>query len=219
PDDWGPLDQCIARLESYDFIVLTSANALKFLAERLVERRVDGVKALSKCRLCVIGSATANAASDLGLTPFLIPEAADAESLLESIRQRLGGDAAIAEKTFLIPRSSIAREVLTQGLSELGATVDAVDAYKTVVPTADPALLERLSEKAIDAITFTSPSTVNNFFLILGRDQALEALRGALVACIGPVTAKAAEEIGLQNVFCPSSYDTESLVAEILNRL
>src|SRR5262249_34052763 len=161
------VDAAIDRLETYDFVVFTSANALRFFVERANERLSgQAVDVLGRRRLCLIGPATQPAASELGLNAFVVPQTSDASGLLGAVKQKLS-ETALAGKRFLIPRSDIARDVLPEGLIKTGAVVDSVETYKTIAPVITPDLLEELSRRHIDAIIFTSPSTVKNFFQIL----------------------------------------------------
>ena len=111
----------------------------------------------------------------------------DIESLIESI-----GKANIDGKKFLLPRASVAREILPDALRKMGANIDVVPVYQTVAPkNFDSSFIKRLDEGSIDVITFTSSSTVTNFLDMLGKEHH-DKLHGITVACIGPITRKTA---------------------------
>ena len=114
---------------------------------------------------------------------------------------------------FLIPRAKVAREIIPDKLRELGALVTVATAYENVKTTADAELAKKLfEEKKIAAVTFTSSSTVNNFVEILGQKGYKTLLEGVVVACIGPVTAKTAEEYGMKVDIMPKEYTIPALV-------
>jgi uroporphyrinogen III methyltransferase/synthase len=220
PADWTPLDEAIDAIERYNFLVFTSVNAVDYFVSRLTLRRPGGASLSGDIVVCAIGSATARSARELGLRVDLIAETSHAEGLLSAIVQHAGGEEALRGRRFLLPRSSIARDLLLDELRRMGAQVDPIEAYRTLVPTADrDDIIRAMSEQRVDAVTFTSPSTVNNFVTLVGRDRVQELLGSAIVACIGPVTAKAAADNGFQNVVSPVEHNARALVDEILARL
>jgi uroporphyrinogen III methyltransferase/synthase len=122
----------------------------------------------------------------------LLPEQFVAESVVEAF---VGQD--IAGKRVLLPRALEARDVLPERLREMGAEVDVAPVYETVLEEAvvEP-LRERLQAGEVDCITFTSSSTVRNFAQLIGP-EAPALTKGALIACIGPITAQTARDLGL----------------------
>jgi uroporphyrinogen III methyltransferase/synthase len=115
----------------------------------------------------------------------------------------------------LLPRADLARELVADELRDAGAEVTEVIAYRTVVGGADPEetdLYRMLLDRQIDAITFTSASTVRNLATILGPDQTADLLRTTVVACIGPVTAEAAQRLGIETAVMPARYTIPDLV-------
>jgi uroporphyrinogen III methyltransferase/synthase len=180
PADPAPLDNAIAELEGYDWIIFTSANGVRYFLEAL-DRSARDLRAI-RARLCAIGPATKKALEDLHLKVDRMP----AEYVAESLVEAFAGDS-LAGKRILLPRAAVARDVVPRELAARGARVDVVEAYRTSLP-----------EKAIlpakpDWITFTSSSTVKNFVEIAGK----AILDGVGIASIGPVTSETARSLGL----------------------
>ncbi|HKY06070.1 MAG TPA: uroporphyrinogen-III synthase [Blastocatellia bacterium] len=217
PDDWGDVDSAIDRLETYDWIVFTSANGVSYFFRRLQQRRGELSKGWSaQARVCAIGPRTEKALEAAGAPPRLVASDSRAEGVIEALTRYLGGADKLRGLSFLIPRSGIARDHLPIELSKLGARVDAVEAYKTVRPNtseADAAEIKNLFEAgAIDAVTFTSSSTVSNLAALVGADR-LAALMGDTTAlCIGPVTAATAREYRIAKIVQPETYTARAMI-------
>jgi uroporphyrinogen III methyltransferase/synthase len=213
PTSWAALDAAIEQIATYDWLVFTSANGAEFFFRRLAEKRRGLDASTSSPVICSIGPATAKAIEKAGIRVDVIAEDSKAEGALAAIIARAGGENRIRGLRFLIPRARIAREVLPVELSSLGAYVDAVEAYQTVKPDVEAGNIVRLfTEGAVDAITFTSSSTVHNFAALVGAGDLSTLLRNTLVACIGPVTAATAIEHGLTNIVQPDVYNTTAMV-------
>ncbi len=207
PDDTAPLDQAIKNLDQYHGVIFTSVNGVRWFMKRLKQHDLD-IRELKGIRLYCIGPKTGEAVQDLGIKVDLVPEEFVAESLIEHI-----GKEEIAGKKFLLPRAQVAREVLPDELRKLGAKVDVAPAYKTILPDTDVTTLkERLQTGTIDVMTFTSSSTVKNFVEMIG-DELKESLNQVTLACIGPVTAKTAEELGLTVGVQAEQYTVDGLLA------
>lgn len=210
PEDWGPLDRAVARLPSYQWVIFTSVNGVKYFAQRLHASGRDA-RALGAARVCAIGPRTAQALEGLGISADLVPEKFQAEGVLEAMKQ-----AGVGGQRILLPRAQQAREVLPEDLRRMGAEVDVVPAYRSVRPEAD---LERvkglLSEGKIAAVTFTSSSTVRNFVELMGPGDLKGLLDGVKVASIGPITARTVEEAGLVNDIMPDEYTIAALAGAI----
>ncbi|MCE5242654.1 MAG: uroporphyrinogen-III C-methyltransferase, partial [Desulfobacteraceae bacterium] len=210
PPSWEPLDEAIGRLSSYHWVIFTSVNGVRFFMERLWAAGLD-VRELKGLRLAAIGPATAEALAGFGLRPDMVPAEYRAEALLDG----LAGEE-IAGRRFLMPRAMVARDILPGTLRERGAAVDVVPAYETVLPKEGRGeIAERFRNGEIDCLTFTSSSTVSNFFGLFEGEEILTALRGTAIACIGPITARTAEKYGLQVGIMPSEYTIKALVEAI----
>ena len=220
PSDPAPLDAAIRRLESFDWIVFASVNAVTFFCDRLNQLREDGVDSIASLVSCAIGPATAKALTSAGVEADVIPEVATSEGALSAIIEYAGGVEAVSGVRFLIPRARVAREFLPTELGKLGALVEAVEAYQTIRPSIDTAkIIALLEEGTVDAITFTSPSTVSNFAVLVGSQDLSQLLRNCLVACIGPVTTAAALQHGLKNPIEPETHTSASLIEVIASSL
>lgn len=220
PNSWAPLDASIARIQEYDWIVFTSANGAHFFFRRLSETLSEGVEVLAAHVVCAIGPATARAVEAAGAVAHVTSSDSKAEGALTAIIDHLGGEENVRGLRFLIPRARVAREILPAGLRSLGAHVDAVETYQTVKPDVHPEAVIRLfKENSIDAITFTSSSTVSNFAELAGVTDLSDLLATTLVACIGPVTAETAASHGLKRVIQPEMYNAAELVQSIVKSI
>jgi uroporphyrinogen III methyltransferase/synthase len=208
PSSWDELDGSIHSIESYNWIIFTSANAVKFFMDRLRGLGKD-LRMLKGISLCTVGPKTAEALESYGLRADLVPTEFKAEGVLAAL-----GGVAVKGLKFLIPRAKVAREIIPDKLRELGADVTVATAYENVKPVADVERTKKLFEnRKIAAVTFTSSSTVHNFIEILGQKEYKTLMQGVVVACIGPVTAKTAEEYGLKIDIMPKEYTIPALVA------
>ncbi len=211
PDDPAALDRAVAAAAAYDWIVFTSSNGVRAFFARVAAQERD-VRELAAVRLAAIGPETAAELRRRLLRPAVVPREYRAEGLLDALA---GED--LRGRRVLLPRAAGARAVLPETLAARGATVDEVIAYRAVPPPdADvPALRAALAAGAIDALTFTSSSTVRHFVDLVGRDAAAR-LGAAVVACIGPVTAETAREAGLPVHVCPLDYTAAALAAALV---
>lgn len=210
PEDLEALDRACAEAGSYDWIVFTSANGVEHFMRRLLAN--GDIRDLKGPRICTIGPVTAQQLSRYGVRADLTPEEYRAEAVAEALKAR----DQIRGRHILLPRADIAREVLAEELRDAGAVVTEVAAYRTLVAAADRDgdhdVYRMLLDRQIDAVTFTSASTVRNFAKIFGAEQAADLLRTTVVASIGPVTAEAAQQLGIATTVMPKRYTTPDLV-------
>ena len=210
PPSWEPLDRAIKNLADYNWVVFTSVNGVKFFMERLKSAALD-VRELKGIGLAAIGPKTAETLEHFGLIPDYVPPEYRAEAILEGLKKEN-----LNEFRFLLPRAMVARDVLPDTLREWGARVDVVAAYQTVLPESkSSSILKLFKDEAIDCLTFTSSSTVSNFFSLFKRNEILPLLNKVAVACIGPITAETAEQFGLKTAIMPSDYTIPALVTAI----
>jgi uroporphyrinogen III methyltransferase/synthase len=209
-DKYDDMDRAINEIGKYRWIIFTSANGVKFFFKRLRELGSD-VRALYNAMLCAIGPATAKALEDMGLRVDYVPKEYRAEAIVDSIKDKVQqGD------KVLLPRADIARKVLVEELEELGAEVDNIPVYKTLIPDYDREELIRLiKENKIDVITFTSSSTVRNFYRVLGEEN-IDLINEIIVAAIGPITGQTARELGIKVDIIAREYNIPGLVNGIL---
>lgn len=211
PDDFGPLDDVCARVEDFDWIVFTSTNGVDAFVRRLLTMGRD-IRDLKGVGLCAIGPATAERLAKRGIRIDLIPD----EHRTEAVAETLRAHANFAGTRILLPRADLARDFLPRDLRAAGAAVEEVTAYRTVFERpdrpGDPDIYKMLLERKIDAITFTSASTVRSFVQQLGAEPAADLLRPIVVASIGPVTADAAQQLDIKTTVMPTSYTIPALV-------
>ncbi|HEY3827034.1 MAG TPA: uroporphyrinogen-III C-methyltransferase [Bryobacteraceae bacterium] len=205
-DDYGPLDQAIARLDEYGWLIFTSANGVRFFLDRLDRSRLD-LRAI-RGRICAIGPATREALEHFHLKVDCMAERYVAEGLLDAMAAY-----DLSGSRILIARAAVARDLLPTELTRRGAIVDVVEAYRTAAPKdlADRAA-DILSRKP-DWITFTSSSTVKNLVEAVG-DKALCNVKSA---SIGPVTTATLRENGLPVAAEASTYTVPGLVQALLD--
>jgi uroporphyrinogen III methyltransferase/synthase len=212
PKSWREIDKAIKGLSRYDWVLFTSVNGVEFFLQRLRSAQKDA-RHLSGIQIGVIGPATGDALKQAGLIPDLLPEKYSAEGIVEALEKL-----PIAGKRFLLPRPALARDFLPKKITSLGATVDVVEAYQTVLPEYDD---ERLcgfvQECPVDMITFTSPSTVDNLLHLVKSKSVEKGIAGAKIACIGPITAQRATEKGLDVTLVPDTYTIEGLLNAVVN--
>ena len=208
--DYAPLDNAIANINDYKWLVFTSANGVDYFFERLGAAKKDA-RALANVTLAAIGSATAKALAEHGLTADLIPSAYKAEELAEA----LAGEITAGDK-ILLARAKVAREVLPESLRKIGAIVDVVTAYETVADCENKdELIEALESGEASIVTFTSSSTVTNLLEVLGDKK--ELLNKAALAAIGPVTADTLKKHGYTPAINAAEYTIDGLMTAITN--
>ena len=183
----------------------TGFNGVVFFLRRLKELGRD-IRDLKRLRICTIGPATAAQLEHLGIRVDLVPDEFISEGVVKAFEK-----INLRRSRILLPRAETARDVIPEGLAKLGTKVDVVTAYRTVNSGKDKAELASLmNEGKVDVITFTSPSTVENFMEIMGRDYVTP--KGVKIACIGPVTAAAVKKAGLPVDIIQERYTIPGLV-------
>jgi uroporphyrinogen III methyltransferase/synthase len=216
PDDFGPLDEACEHAGTFDWIIFSSASAVDAFVQRLLETPQD-LRALKGVKLGVVGPATAERLTRLGLKVDLTPAEFRAESVLHAMSQ--AGD--LRGLKILLPRADIGRELLADELRKQGAEVTEVVAYRTVVAEpereGEPDIYRMLLERRIEVVTFTSASAVRNFVRVLGAEPAADLLRTTIVASIGPVTAEAATQCNIVTTVMPDTYTVPALVDAIVD--
>jgi uroporphyrinogen III methyltransferase/synthase len=209
PEDFHDLDRAIANIETYHWLIFTSANAVRFFFQRLQESKQD-MRDLKGINICAIGPTTAREVEKFGVSVDLVPETFTSEGILDAFNQQ-----DMTGKSVLIPRAEKARDVLPQGLIRAGAKVDCMTAYRTVSSGRKKSELDSwIKEGLVDVITFTSPSTVESFMKIMGADYLLPPK--VKIACIGPVTAEATRKVGLNVDILQERYTVPALVQRLV---
>lgn len=214
PRSYKPLDTALKNLRDYDWLILTSANGVEAVWERLGNLRFSK-RILKHLKVAAIGPATKDAIEKRGVRVDVVPEKYVAESVVASLRDRVKG------KRVLLARAKVARDVIPRELRELGARIDVVEAYETVVPQRSRTRLRAILEdpkKRPDVITFTSSSTVRNFVALLTthRRDARAYIEKTKLASIGPVTSATLRELGLPVNIEAKEYTIPGLIEAIM---
>ncbi|MES2219810.1 MAG: uroporphyrinogen-III synthase [Acidobacteriota bacterium] len=208
PDSYDALDAALWSTKKYHWLVVTSANGAEVLAERMTALKLP-TAAIDALKIAAIGPATARALGEMGLHVDEVPRQAIAESLVESLRDQVGG------KNVLLVRAKVARDVLPEELRKAGATVDVVDAYQTIVPVTsadDVRLLFAAPSRIPDVVTFTSSSTVTNFFRLLHEANVSTWPDGMAAASIGPITSQTLRHHGIEPAVEATEYTIPGVV-------
>lgn len=212
PDSFEPLDAALCQLGRYDWLILTSTNAVRVLAERagLLGIALSGFPAI---KVAAVGGATAAEAAQAGLSISMVPESYVAESLVSALRLEISG------KRVLLARAAIARDVIPNALKEAGATVDVVDAYQNVLPEAAPEQLRQAMAQGIDAATFTSSSSATHLAEAAGRASVAFPIPGIPAISIGPVTTQTLVDLGWKPAAEADPSDIPGLIAAVVRVL
>ncbi len=207
-DGYAGLDAALRRAASYDWLVVTSVNTVEHVQRRLDQLGLDW-GAFAGCGVAAIGPKTAAALRERGVAIAYMPRDYVSTAIAAGLPLRSG-------QRVLLPRADIADKRLVEGLRARGAVADEFVAYRTVAPAHGLVELRGLlAAGAIDAVTFTSASTVRNLCAALG-DDAAGLLGRTVVACIGPVSAATARECGLQPAVVAAEYTIDGLVAALV---
>jgi uroporphyrinogen III methyltransferase/synthase len=191
PRTWKELDQAILDLESYGWIIFTSVNAVETFWKRLLAKKLDA-RQFGGTKIGAIGPATAGALEERGLHPDYIPKRYTSQGFLAGLKKQ-----DVVGRRVLLPRSDIAGNELSDGLTKRGVKVHQVTAYRTATVTNSSSQAKQmLLSGEIDVITFTSASTVNSLLAIL--DRKWEVIKRARLASIGPNTSAALADKGLK---------------------
>jgi uroporphyrinogen-III synthase len=201
PRDGGAaLADAAARLDRFDWVVLTSVNG----ARRLLDAAPAPWPA--SVRVAAIGPGTATALRDRGVDVTLLPERFVAESLLDALP-----DPPLSGGRVLLARAEVARDVLPDGLRARGWDVVVVDAYRTIAPEVSPSALDAIA--GAEVVAFTSPSTVHHFVDLIGVDAL-----PPVVVSIGPVTSAAARDYGIDVSIEAAEHSIPGLVGALVAR-
>ncbi len=214
PDSYEPLDASLSNLSQYSWLIATSANAVEAVRRRLAELQFD-LGRLTHLQIAAVGSATAQTLRDEGLDVAVTPREYVAESLVEALGERTRG------QRVLLARAAVARDVIPDALRAQGATVDVVDAYRTVVPADSVTAIRTIfgqGGRVPDAATFTSSSTVTNFVGLL-QEAGVAAPTSMRAVSIGPVTSRTLREQGWEPAAEADPHDLAGLVAAVVRAL
>lgn len=210
PETWQNVDEKLHKLSSYDWIIFTSANSVRFLLKRLDDKSIQ----LPHIRIAAIGNKTNKILQEFRYRAHVLPDNFTAASLLKTLKQQ-----DLSSTRILLPVSDIARQELYDGLIKLGANVDRVVVYRNRLnePDNKNEVINLLQNGKIDMLTFFSPSALVNFAKIVGTEM-LETIQrqNIAIAVIGPTTAQAAQELGFTPQIEPVNSTSENMIEAIL---
>jgi uroporphyrinogen III methyltransferase / synthase len=203
-EDWTEVDRVVSNLDSYDWVIFTSANAVEFFMRRVMAQGVT-----CAVPIVTVGTATGGKLKEWNLKPTLVPHNFRAEGILEVFPEDLSGD------RILLPRAETARELLPEELRGRGAIVDVITVYRTIKSSAGlNDLRATLAEEKIDVITFSSPSAIRYFAEALGEEMPA-TVQTIPIAVIGPNAADTAVHFGLKPSIQPERATIEDLIGAI----
>lgn len=204
------------RAEMYDWVVLTSVNGVEVFFRWLQRLRID-IRRFHRAKFAAVGPKTSETLAAYGIIADLLPESYQAEGLAEALDALLQPG-----QKALLPRGDLAREVLPEAMAARGVEATVVDIYDTVLSVPNDFWLpEMLANGEVHVITFTSSSTVVNLLEALrrlGLPNPAEALKNIEIACIGPITARTAEENGLNVTIVPEKSTIDGMVEALVAR-
>jgi uroporphyrinogen-III synthase len=200
--DFHKLDEALAALETFDWVVFTSANGVRAVAERLRENGSSPAR-LNEARIAAVGPVTARALHEFGIAVAFVPERFSGDVLAVELPAQAG------DKVLLL-RADLASEALPDGLASRGVAVTDVMAYRTIMPERP-----NIDLRNADAVTFVSASAVKN--LVAQLDDAEHAQLAALeIFCIGPATAQAALDAGLVVSATAETHTLDGLIDKMI---
>ena len=211
-EDTGAVEEAVDSLSTYDWCIFTSVNGVIHFWSVLEGKGLDS-RALGRAKVGAIGPATARALQDRGITPDVVPAKYVAESVISSLK-----DKGVAGQKVLIPRAAKAREILPQELVRAGAEVDVIPVYRTeLAEQSGDEILQAMADGEIQYVTFTSSSTVDNFFQLVPTDKLRTFVPDQVkLACIGPITAKTLEGYGFSVQVQPEEYTIPALAQALV---
>jgi uroporphyrinogen-III synthase len=219
PRSYEPLDTALKEISEYDWLILTSVNGVEALAARMRQLEIEPNK-ISHLNIATIGPSTRSATEEMGLKVSLVPPKYVAESVVESLRGKVEG------RRVLLVRAAVARDVIPRELQQMGAIVEVVEGYQTVVPDSSQKKLQAVMadiKRKPQVVPFTSSSTVRNFVELLGgrrrppHTTQNNLLDGVRLASIGPITSATLREFGLPVHVEAEEYTIAGLTRAILD--
>ncbi len=203
----------VPDLSRFDGVFFTSANSISFFMERLLQESPEELKTLQQLKVWAVGKTTSKDLSAHGIVTQPVPKIADAVTLMEEI----SGEE-ITGKTFLFVRGNLSLGIIPAIIAKRGGTCTELTVYDNIKPSLEASanVKKLLQDGKLDCISFTSPSTADNFFETIGT-TALP--KGVLLAAIGTTTANALVKLGLNADIIPESFDAPSFAKAIAQAL
>ncbi len=214
-ESYERLDEAIDHLYGYDWLIFTSTNAVEFFLNRLNQQN-GNVSDLDALSVCAIGEGTADRLRDAHVHVDLVPGQSNAEGVFAALCEFASGIENLQGLNFLLPRAAVGRDHLPKALEDVGARVDLVPTYRTVLPEdLDRGRWSAMLAGSGDCIAFTSSSTVRNCALLFDTQDLGTVLKDLTIACIGDVTAATAAEYGLKVDIQPTHFNVAELARAI----
>jgi uroporphyrinogen-III synthase len=210
PASYAPLDSALRELSTYDWLLLTSTNAVHAVVERAAACGI--VFEGNMPQVAAVGKATAEAAAHAGFNIALTPKEYVAESLIESLAGLAAG------QRILLARAAIARDLIPDQLRAMGAIVDVVDAYQNVIPNGAPDKLRTALASRIDAATFTSSSSVTHLADVARAAGTAFPFAGVKAVSIGPITSATLRELGWPPAAEADPHDIPGLIKAVISQ-
>lgn len=208
-DDYSEFDYYANRLSSFDYLIFTSANAVKYTVQRLNDL---GILIPIDILIAAVGKKTAYECSKYKITVIITPRDYSASGLLEHFRKK-----DISERFFFIPCSVIARDELSEGLEELGGVVKKTPVYNVTTPSIQELQpnFHMLNQQKPDLFIFTSPSTFENYIAINNIEEPEKYFRSYNIAAIGKVTEETIKSYNINVDIVPEESTMDTLIEEI----
>lgn len=214
-EDPEAIDRAAASIDAFQWVIFTSANSVTRFFGALLSGPRD-MRALGSVSVCAIGPTTADRVEARGVKPDVVMP----EVRLDDLVEALSAGGSLDSQRVLIVRPDFQRDTLATELARHGATVTDLIAYTTASASPESAeaqdIYRQLLEGRVDAVTFTSPTAVRRFANLIGSEQAADLLNTTVVAALGPVTAEAAEQLGINARIVPTSFTIDALVAALV---
>ncbi len=211
PNNWDKFDEVILSSQEIDFVVFTSAHAVTMFLKRCNElnRKVD----FEKIKVVAVGNKTKSVCQENSISVDIVPKKFSGEGVVEELSKY-----DLKDKLVFIPRSAIGREDLPKGLEELGAKIVTVPVYNVSLPSIESVQqnIEQLHSAKPDVFIFTSPSTFENFLLIMNINNPVSFFKSYDVAAIGPTTKTAIENNKVKVSIMPDEYTIKGLANKMI---
>ena len=211
PNNWDKFDELILSSQKIDFIVFTSAHAVTMFLKRCNElgKLVD----FKKLNVVAVGNKTKSICEENNIKVDIVPKIFSGEGVVEELSK-----SDLKDKLVFIPRSAIGREDLPKGLEELGARIITVPVYNVSLPSKESVQknIEQLSSRKPDVFIFTSPSTFENFLLIMNINNPVSYFKNYDVAAIGPTTKSAIENSKVKVSIMPDEFTIKGLANKMI---
>lgn len=216
PGDDDPLIEAVKQLNTYDWLLFTSVNGVRFFLQYAEKFSPDFRDTISDYSIHIgaIGPATANSLKESGLNVDLVPRSYVAEALIEAFDEQF---TTLEKVRFLLPRADKSRYLLVDELMKRGAIVDNVDAYMTKAASSFPEkCLDALQSDSVDYVVFTSSSTVEAFFSILKKENV--GRRRFYPVSIGPITSQTLRMLDMEPFIEATEFSIPGIVAALVQQ-